>query len=189
MTTLQNRVLTLRSKVQMEDIVQYVGGNRTRFTELARLVTSGDPELARRAAWPLSYCVSQYPQLAEPHIPALVDQLEKPCHPAVSRNILRLLQQIPIPETDQGRLMDYCFSALMKRETPAANKAFALTILAGLAVSYPDIGEEILLCIEAQWPGALPSFRSRAKKVIRQLTKKPGAGHSHTAYLTSHHNL
>jgi hypothetical protein len=178
MTPLQNQVMALRHKGQMQDIVQYIGVNQARFSQLVELVTSGNPELARRAAWPLSNCVSRHPNLVKPHLTALIDRLEKPCHAAVSRNILRLLQEVPVPESEQGRLMNYCFSALAKRDVPAANKAFSLTILAGLATHYPEIREEILLCIEDQLPGALPSFRSRAQKITRQLNGLLQAGHS-----------
>lgn len=173
MTSLEHQVLVLRTRAQKEAIVRYIAQNRARFSELVMLTTSEDPQRSRRAAWPLSDCVLRHPHLVEPHLSVLIDQLEKPCPPAVARNILRLLQQVPIGEADQGRLMDYCFGAVMGRESPAANKASALTILAGFAQHYPEIREEILLCIEARWPDALPSFQSRAKKVIRELNKIP----------------
>jgi hypothetical protein len=71
--------------------------------------------------------------------------------------------------------MTICFDLLMKPAEKIATKAFALTVLANQARKYPEIKNEILLCIAAQLPDASPGFRARANKVTRQLEKVPAA--------------
>ena len=48
-------------------------------------------------------------------------------------------------------------------------KAFSLTVLQHLAALYPDIKPELRLVIEEQWEQAAPAFRSRAKKILKEL--------------------
>jgi hypothetical protein len=59
--------------------------------------------------------------------------------------------------------LSYCVRA------PIAVKAFSLTILSHLAADYPDIRGELKLIIEEQWEHSTAAFRSRAKKVLKQM--------------------
>jgi hypothetical protein len=54
-------------------------------------------------------------------------------------------------------------------DTPIAVKAFSLTILSNLSAAYPEIRGELKLIIEEQWEQSTPAFRSRAKKVLREM--------------------
>lgn len=169
---LKDELLREHSRVQMLHITHYIGSNPKRFAELMTIFTTGPYHLTQRAAWPLSYCVEKYPELLGKHLPTLVQHLKNPAHNAVTRNILRLLQFVDIPEKEAGDIMDICFSLLTKPKEPVANKAFSLTVLANLSEHYPDIRQEILLCIADQMPRASPGFKARAKKVMKLLEKK-----------------
>ncbi len=50
-------------------------------------------------------------------------------HDAVIRNSVRILQQIEIPESLHGELMNSCFQLLEEPLTPVAIKAFSITTL------------------------------------------------------------
>jgi hypothetical protein len=99
-----------------------------------------------------------------------LDNLEKPGnHVAVTRNTMRLLQDVDIPKKYQGRVMNSCFEFIQAPETPIAVKAFSLTVLQHLSGEYPDILPELKLIIEEQWEQAPPAFRSRAKKILKNM--------------------
>lgn len=158
------------SKQQCERIVSYIGNDKERFAELVRLFLKGGYRITQRAAWPLSYCVRRHPELIAPYFKPLLDNLARPgIHVAVIRNTMRLLQDVKIPEKYQGRVMNTCFNFIQSPETAIAVKAFSLTVLQHLSRDYPDILPELKLIIEEQWAQAPPAFRSRAKKILKNM--------------------
>ena len=160
-------LLKEHSKKQSNRIVKYVGNDGKRFSELMRLFLHGDYRLTQRAAWPLSYIVIANPGLIKPYFKALIDNFEKTKVPdAVIRNTVRILQCIPIPKRFHGKVMKACFGFIQSNTTPAAIKAFSLTVLEKLAKIYPEILRELQLIIEERWPIEKPAFRSRARKIM-----------------------
>ncbi|HEX9509155.1 MAG TPA: hypothetical protein VF939_01640 [Puia sp.] len=158
------------SKQQCDRIVKYVGNDKERFAGLMQLFFKGEYRITQRAAWPLSYCVRRHPELIGPYLRPLLDNLSKEkIHVAVIRNTMRLLQDITIPEKYQGRVMSICFDFIQSPETPIAVKAFSLTVLQQLSLQYPDILAELKLIIEEQWDQATPAFRSRAKRILKNM--------------------
>ena len=158
------------SRKQCDHIVSYIGNNKKRFADLMALFLKGEYRITQRAAWPLSYCVRLHPELIGPYLKALLDNLGKEkIHVAVVRNTMRLLQDIEIPKKYQGRVMTICFDFIQSPETPIAVKAFSLTVLQHLSKDYPEILPELRLIIEEQWDQAPPAFRSRAKRILKNL--------------------
>jgi hypothetical protein len=158
------------SKVQMLKIVQYVGADPIKFNELVQVFLIGPYRVTQRAAWPLSNCVELHPSLVKPHLKKLINFLANAdVHDAVKRNILRLLQFIYIPKSLQGKTADLCFQFLGNTKEPIAIRVFAMTVLANLAKENPELKNEIIPLIEDQMPFGSAGFRSRGKKVLKQL--------------------
>ncbi len=164
---LYKELLKRQTLVQCNRIIKYVGADEGRFAELVRFFFLGDTWLTQHAAWPISYCIRQSPSLAKPYFKKFIDHLADPkAHPAAKRNIVRLLQFTVVPKRYQGKLMDCCFQFISSPEEAIAVKAFSLTILGNLSVSYPEILPEIKSIIEARWEFETPAFKSRAKKIL-----------------------
>jgi hypothetical protein len=158
------------SKKQTDRIVNYIGADKAKFGVLIGLFFKGEYRITQRAAWPLSNCVRNHPELIGPYFKSLLDNLQrKDIHVAVVRNTVRLLQDVTIPKKHQGRVMSICFDFIQSPGTPIAVKAFSLTILSNLATDYPDIRSELKLIIEEQWEYSTAAFRSRAKKILSKL--------------------
>lgn len=159
------------SKAITEQIVAYVGDSQLRFNLLISIFLSNSPRLTQRAAWPLSYCVKAHPVLVKPHYSALLKFLAQPgTHDAVKRNIMRLLQFVEIPARFHGKVIEQSFR-LMDPNEPVAVRVFALTVLANLCRQHPDLKQELKLIIEDHLPFGSAAYRSRAKKILRQLEK------------------
>jgi hypothetical protein len=182
---LQKLLVAEHSKKQCDRIVDYIGNDRERFAVLVKLFFNGEYRITQRAAWPLSYCVRRHPGLIQPYFKSLLDNLErKDIHVAVTRNTLRLLQDVTIPKKFHGRVMSICFDLLQSPDTAIAVKAFSLTVLQHLSIEYPDIRQELRLIIEEQWEQASAAFRSRARKVLKSMGAEgriAGAGAANTA--------
>jgi hypothetical protein len=155
------------SRKQCDQIVKYISNNKERFAGLMNLFFDGEYRITQRAAWPMSYCVKNYPDLIRPYLNRLINNLyEKGLHDAVIRNTLRLLQDIEIPKKYHGKLMDTCFGYVQSNLIAPAIKAFSLAILQNLSNQYPDIIPELKLIIRERWEHETPAFRSRAKNFL-----------------------
>jgi hypothetical protein len=157
-------------KEHKDRIVSWIGKDKDRFKSLIDLFFTGNNRIAQRAAWPLSYCVRNHPELITPYYRQILDNLDrKDIHPAVVRNTIRLLQDVTIPQKFHGRVMNKCFALVQLPGTPIAVKAFSLTVLSNLSADYPEIAGELKLIIEDQWDHATPAFRSRAKQALKKM--------------------
>lgn len=87
------------SKSQCKKIVDYIGADKKKFAELMNAFFEGEYRITQRAAWPMSYSVTEHPELINPYFEKLLAMLQKPgVHNAVVRNITRLLQDLKIPK-------------------------------------------------------------------------------------------
>lgn len=169
---IRQALLKEHSRQQTMLIVGHIGNDPERFRNLMTLFLGKEYRVTQRAAWVLSYVISKYPTLIAPYLAQTIDLLSSPQAPsAVARNILRFLQHMDVPEDLQGRLMDRCFLFIMDPETPIAIKAFSLTVLHNLSRQYPEILPEIGAVIRDRWDYETPAFRSRARKILKDLEK------------------
>src|ERR1044072_5687287 len=151
------------AKEQALKISAYACSSPEYFKQLIQCFLSNEYRLAQRAAWSVSWAAQKNPALIKPYIKHLIAQLpRKDVHDAVIRNSVRILQQIEIPKTFHGDLMNYCFAFIESDTTPVAIKAFSLTTLFNLSKIYPEISSELKLVIEERWNHETAAFKSRS---------------------------
>lgn len=161
---LREMILEAHSKTQTNKIVAWVGNSQPRFDALVLLFLGDEYRVTQRAGWPLSHIAAEQPGLVKKHLKKIVGNLRKEgLHPAVKRNTVRLLQEIHIPQTLQGEVMEHCFRFIENVAEPVAVKAFSLTILHRLSKLYPEILPEIKTIVAAQIDRQTAAFKSRAK--------------------------
>lgn len=167
---LRETILKEHSKASCTKIVTWIGKDQKKFDQLFDLFLNDEYRVVQRAAWPLSYIVIDHPPLIQKHFSKLIKNLHKPnIHDSVKRNTLRLLQEISIPQKFHGEVMNTCFNYIISPTEKAAIKAFSLTILQNLSKQYPDIKQELKTVIEDRWDLETPAFRSRGKKILKEL--------------------
>ncbi len=162
----------IHTKAHAMEITNYACSSAARFKQLMDCFLSNEYRLAQRAAWSVSWAARAKPQLVKPYIKDLVAQLQRTdVHNAVIRNSVRVLEDIDIPEQFHGDVMNACFAFIERPSTPAAIKAFSLTTLQNLSAFYPEIKQELKLIVEERWNTETPAFKSRAKKILKEMTK------------------
>jgi hypothetical protein len=168
---IKERLEAEHSKTLTIAIVKYVGADKKRFKQLMDVFFNGDYRTTQRAAWPLSFIAIEQPKLLQPYFDRLIDKLKEPGnHPAISRNIFRILQEIDIPEKYWGVLIDLCFTVIMSETQPAAIRAFALTVATKIAQPFPELRSELLIILkELDSMPQLPSMKSRVKRALKVL--------------------
>lgn len=167
---LREEILKEHSKTHALTIANYACESEESFKELMQCFLDNESRLAQRAAWSVSCAAKEKPEMIYPHIKDLVAVLQKKnVHDAVIRNSVRVLQEIEIPESYHGEVMNACFEFLEKPSTPVAIKAFSLTTLFNLSKHYPEIKPELKLIINDRLDYETAAFKSRAKKILPQL--------------------
>src|SRR4051794_4504917 len=89
----------IQTKTKALAIAEYACSSPKYFKELMKCFLANEYRLAQRAAWSVSWAARKKPQLIKPYIKDLVKQLIKTdVHDAVTRNSVRVLESIEIPE-------------------------------------------------------------------------------------------
>jgi hypothetical protein len=159
------------SKAITMAIVDYIGDDKQKFKVLMDIFLNGEYRLIQRSAWPLSLCSIEHPKLITPYLGKLIIKLQQPNnHPSVPRNILRIFQEIEIPEKYEGYIVECCFSILVNATNPVASIAFAISVAAKICKKYPDLKNELRLHLEhmQNYPVA-PAVKVRIKRAIKDL--------------------
>ncbi len=167
---LREELLKEHSKAQCNKIVKWVGGSQQRFDELFKLFQNDEYRVVQRAAWPVSYCISDHPEFIKKHWSKVISNLGKPnLHDAVKRNTVRFLQDIEIPKKYHGEILNICFNYLESPTESLAVKVFSMSVVGNLAKYYPEIIPELKQIVEDQAPHQTIGFRTRARKVFKQI--------------------
>ncbi|MBS1557091.1 MAG: hypothetical protein JST69_00070 [Bacteroidetes bacterium] len=170
---LSKELLKEYSKKQCIRIVQYVGNDADRLAELVNVFLGGPYRITQRAAWPLSYCVQKHPELIIPHLKTILKFTGQEGAPdAVKRNVMRFLQFMSIPKKYQGATLNLCLRFLSNKKEAVAVRVFAMTVLANLSKELPELKNELIPLIEDEMPYASAGFRSRGKRLLKELLIK-----------------
>ncbi len=167
---LRETILSEHSSANCSRIAKWAGSNQQNFDELFNLFLNNEFPLVQLASWSLSYAAIAHPSLLQKHFGRLVKNLRKPgLHDAVKRNTVRILQDIAIPKKYHGEVMNICFDYIITPGEKPAVKAFSLTVLQHLSKQYPEIKQELKTIIEDRWDLESAAFKSRAKKILKEL--------------------
>ncbi len=165
-------LLKEHSGANTDKIVLSIGCDPNKFNELIEAFLKGPYRITQRAAWPLSRCVQQHPELIQPHLKKVLHFLSKSdIHDAVKRNTVRLLQFIKIPRSLQGEVVTHCFHFLSNPSEPIAIRVFSMTVLANLTKENPELKNELIPIIEDYLPFGSAGFRSRGMRVLKELKR------------------
>jgi hypothetical protein len=166
---LKDALLEEHSLVNTIKIRDWVLESKTNLKKLMAVFLGSDKRCAQRASWVATKVHEIRPEWLEAYQNELITSLEKPIHGSIRRNSLRMMQSMHIAETNQGKLLEIVFERLLDAKEELAVRAFAMTVAYNLAVSYPELQQELKIIIQDQLPFATPSFKSRANKILRKI--------------------
>ncbi len=167
------QLLRGNTKENIQHVKEWIGAEPDRFATLMHLFMNDEYRVVQRAAWVVSDTLMCYPALAAPHLAALLKSLENPPHPAVLRNVLKVLAEaVVVPERYEGELADKTFRILATPTLPVAIHVHAMQVLANLCQKYPELASELRIILEDQLPHGSTGYRSRAGKILAGLPGK-----------------
>ncbi|MEO8167170.1 MAG: hypothetical protein ABI623_02925 [bacterium] len=167
---LESEILKEHSRSNTIRIAKWIGPDKKRFAQLMKLFLKGEYRVTQRSAWVLMYCADWHPVLIRPYLDKMIDRmLEAGVHVAVKRNVVRILQNVDVPERLAGKVATLCFDFLASQEETVAVRVFSMTVLARIATKEPELTNELRLLIEQQMPWGTAGFRARGRRILKQL--------------------
>jgi hypothetical protein len=145
---LHAHLLQENSRKNWDQTVAYVLSHPDKFDELVQLTHSSDQRIIMRASQCVGMIVDKEPDWILPYLHELVNLLDTIKVDSFKRNVMRLFQNVPIPEELEGRLFDYGMQYLKSLDEPIAVKAFSMTVVRKIAEKYPELALEAIHQIE-----------------------------------------
>jgi len=155
----------------MHYIADALGADPVNFSSIMEMILNDEDPVPPRAAWVAELMSQKDPELIKPWMDNIIQNLEKFTHPGTRRNILKILMRTEIPEEHQGRLIDICFRWIMDENKKVASKVFAMQIIENHIPLYPELGVELSEVIQDQWDKNSAGFKSRGRKVLKNIQK------------------
>jgi len=174
----QDEIQTLldseHSKSQRDKIVDFVGEDQKKMDALMSffLDKKWHWRYNQRASWPIGVIGLKYPNLLTSYHQKMLIAMDNHTHDAVLRNIVRVYNDIDIPEEIEGPLFDKCFAFLTSPKFAIAIRCFAMTVLERIAMKYPGLQEELVGEIKEHMPHSSAGFKSRGSKIIARFEKE-----------------
>jgi hypothetical protein len=168
---IEEQLLIEHSRANATLISNYIGTNSVRFDQLMKLFFVNKYKITQRAAYSVGISIDNHPNLIEPYVEALIDNLDNKVHDAVKRNSVRILEKMDIPESHQGLLTEKCFQYLMSNNEPIAVKVFSMSILFNMVMKYHELKNELKIVIEDLMKYGTPAITSRGKKILKALDR------------------
>ncbi|NJN42361.1 MAG: hypothetical protein HC811_09210 [Flammeovirgaceae bacterium] len=132
-----------------------------------KILLKGPNEVAKHAAWIISYCVEQHPELIQPYLSQIIRLLRTHNLPdAIKRNVMRLLQFIDIPEKFHAQVLALGFQYLTDNRESIAVQVFSITVIHKIARNHPEIIRELKTILQDLIPYKSAAFISRARRVL-----------------------
>lgn len=160
-----------QSKKTVLEITNYIGNDPKRFKVLMDLFFDKDLRISQRASWPVSFCVDAHPDLIYPYVKDMIENLNNPLHNAVKRNTVRIMGEIDLSEEVIGQAADICFRFLDDPKEAIAVRVFSMTVCFNITKKEPELANELKLIIEDHYPHGSAGFKSRGKKILKELKK------------------
>jgi hypothetical protein len=169
----ENEVNTLiQSWENLAILVRYIA-DYPRHLEIimSKALDDSQPE-NWRAAWMVDKIHDRYPELVQPHFPAITQFLLTTQNSAKKRHFLKLLSLHPIPEENTALLLNFCINVFSNAAEPIAVRVHAMQTLFNIAQQEPDFSGELIELIEheMEYHGSA-GLASRGKKLLKKLYK------------------
>ena len=169
---LRDNFVKWQGKENVPTMVDYFLQNTNKIPELIECCMDPSDGVDMRATWILNYLARKNQSLVQPYLPKLVKYMAGDVHTGVKRHVMRLFEDIDIPEELEGILYDHCIEFILNPKLPVAVPAFAMTVGIKICKKYPELSEEFLEVCRTLSVSDSPAIKVRLRRVIKALEKK-----------------
>lgn len=163
---LLNRPLS-RSHIQM--VVRLIGERQELIKLAVETIESGSERETVMASWLLSHLYDSHPGLLFTHQSRMIELALNTGSDSIRRNLLRIIEGIPLPEDQLSALFDRCLAWMISENYAIAVRANAMQVLYRICCIEPGLTDELRAHILALQAFGSAGFKSRAKNVLKKL--------------------
>jgi hypothetical protein len=168
----RRRLESGNSKEIWDAIVNDIGSDPEKFSQVMDLFLSDNYILVQRVSQAIGIIGEKQPQLIAPYLPRMLDILTAKTIDALKRNVLRIFQFIDIPKELEGKLFDIALTFLKSNEEAIAIRVFSMTALRKICEKHNELSQEIIHTIEIIISeNKSGGIQSRGKKELSNLHK------------------
>ena len=153
-------------------LAQFVAENPKSIPFLWNLISIKPYPINARAAWVFEYLCTNNEVLFSSYIKTIAIYFPKTENESVMRILSKLLMLKPIPEKEEGNVLNAAFDWLTNKDLPIAVRVNCMQIVFNLTGKYPDLQNELRGIIENEIETGKPAFKSRGRKILTQLNRK-----------------
>jgi len=137
------------------------------LTTLASLLSS-DPKTARHFRILVSEVGIQQPEFLFQQLPELFKEMEEK-YPEHLFAFASWWHYCGVPEENEAKVIDYLFKWFLSAEIKPYIKTRALWVLVELSKKYPELKQELKLCLADQMDKYSKEFQKRARNILAEL--------------------
>ena len=130
----------------------------------------GEYKVASRFLWLLSEIGISNPDKLFAALPFLLDFTDD-LNPVYKTSFANFWLIAGIPPENEGKAIDLSFQWLLSNETNVTIKSRSVLVLFKLTKKYPELKDELRLCLIDQMDRYSNKFKKRAVKILRELER------------------
>ena len=166
----------IRNVKRIKELAELANNDSIAFEGIFFGIKSTNERIAYNSSWAAAHLTEKNSKCdIFRFFPILIEVASTTVKGGIKRNIIKILQQIPIPVEFQYDCADLALNALLNKNDDVAVRAFALTILEHLIVNIPELIEEVLFLIEKEKSFANAAFIVRSNRFEKTAKKYLGA--------------
>jgi hypothetical protein len=162
------------SRLNADLLVEKFEEDTSVFETILSLMYQDTYPLSMRAGRVVWLIGGKYPDYVQPYLPEMIDKLPKFKVEGVRRNILALIEELPLPGIDPGALFDYCYTALENEKEPISVRGYSITILHKISDLETSLKPELINFFESMLPSGSAGIETRLKHTLSKLYKEIG---------------
>jgi hypothetical protein len=160
------------SRLNADLLVEKFEEDHSIFNTLLEVMFQDTYPISMRASRVIWLIAKKYPPFIHPYLREFIKKMPYFKVDGIRRNILAILEDIPLPDNDIGILFDTCYTWLESEKEPIAIRGYAITILYKISEKEPELKPELIELFQAQLPSDSKGIESRIKDLLKKLKKE-----------------
>lgn len=153
-------------------IAEMVSGDETLIAELISYLDHEKIHHVQLSAWALGHLPISNSKIIYKHHRYLTQLIINPKHVSVRRNILKVFGFVEWKSSETGKIWDVCAQMMEMKTEPSSHHAYAMTVMQGIIINYPELYHEFELLVENLGDNKSAAVNSRFRNILKNLTKK-----------------
>ncbi|WP_444820521.1 hypothetical protein [Thermophagus sp. OGC60D27] len=165
----------LFEEVNKQEIILFLSKHPEEIPKLIKTINHSPEKRAWRTAWIIDLLYRDEPALVTPYLADLRTILKATPFNGVRRSLLKIINSQKAISIEDGELLDKCFQWIISPAVPTAVRAHAMQYAINLLPSYPELKNELQLCLQTALHDEKKGIKAKARNLLKQISRMPHA--------------